>query len=127
VRVTLIRHAEAGDDAPRDESRALTILVHGLDCNRFNWAPMADYLERNGHQVAYFTYPSDQPLVDSAALFREQMTLLHDAYPNLLINVLTHSMGALVARQYIEGPDYQPGTVERLIISRFGGGPLSRM
>jgi phosphohistidine phosphatase len=25
VRVTLIRHAEAGDDAPRDESRALTI------------------------------------------------------------------------------------------------------
>jgi phosphohistidine phosphatase len=24
VRVTLIRHAEAGDDAPRDESRALT-------------------------------------------------------------------------------------------------------
>jgi len=25
VRVTLIRHAEAGDDAPRDESRALTV------------------------------------------------------------------------------------------------------
>jgi len=25
VRVTLIRHAEAGDDAPRDESRSLTI------------------------------------------------------------------------------------------------------
>jgi phosphohistidine phosphatase len=25
VRVTLIRHAEAGDDAPRDESRALTL------------------------------------------------------------------------------------------------------
>jgi len=25
VRVTLIRHAEAGDDAPRDEARALTV------------------------------------------------------------------------------------------------------
>jgi phosphohistidine phosphatase len=25
VRVTLIRHAEAGDDAPRDESRSLTV------------------------------------------------------------------------------------------------------
>ena len=25
MRVTLIRHAEAGDDAPRDESRALTV------------------------------------------------------------------------------------------------------
>ena len=25
MRVTLIRHAEAGDDAPRDEERALTL------------------------------------------------------------------------------------------------------
>ena len=25
MRVTLIRHAEAGDDAPRDEARALTV------------------------------------------------------------------------------------------------------
>lgn len=99
-----------------DEARAVTILVHGLDCNRGNWYPMASYLEGEGHQVAYFTYPSDQPLVNSAALLRDEVAMLRSAYPNLLINLLTHSMGALVAREYVEGDDYVSGTVERLIM-----------
>ncbi|MGB7158462.1 MAG: hypothetical protein WBD40_10385, partial [Tepidisphaeraceae bacterium] len=98
-----------------DESRAMTILVHGLDCNRINWAPMASYLEGQGHQVAYFTYPSDQPLADSAAMLRDRVNGLREVFPNLLINVLTHSMGALVAREFIEGPDYTGG-IERLIM-----------
>jgi pimeloyl-ACP methyl ester carboxylesterase len=99
-----------------DESRAMTILVHGLDCNRWNWYPMSGYLEGRGHQIAYFTYPSDQPLADSAALLRDEIAALRTAYPNLLINLVTHSMGALVARQYVEGDDYVPGSVERLIM-----------
>jgi pimeloyl-ACP methyl ester carboxylesterase len=99
-----------------DESRAMTILVHGLDCNRGNWYPMAGYLEQHDHQVAYFTYPSDQPLVDSAALLRANIAALRELYPNLLINLLTHSMGALVAREYVEGDGFIPGSVERLIL-----------
>lgn len=99
-----------------DETRAMTILVHGLDCNRSNWFPMAGYLEGRDHQVAYFTYPSDQPLADSAQLLRQEVAALHALYPNLLLNVLTHSMGALVAREFIEGDDYVPGTVERLLM-----------
>ena len=99
-----------------DESRAMTILVHGLDCNRGNWFPMAGYLEQHAHQVAYFTYPSDQPLVDSAAMLRDNIAALRELYPNLLINVIAHSMGALVAREYLEGDGYVPGSVERLIL-----------
>ena len=99
-----------------DESSAMTILVHGLDCNRGNWYPMAGYLEQQGHQVAYFTYPSDQPLVDSAAMLRDNVAALRELYPNLLINVIAHSMGALVAREYVEGDDYVAGSVERLIM-----------
>jgi pimeloyl-ACP methyl ester carboxylesterase len=99
-----------------DESRAMTILVHGLDCNRGNWFPMAGYLEQKGHQVAYFTYPSDQPLADSAAMLRDNVAAFRELYPNLPINVIAHSMGALVARDFIEGEDYVPGSVERLIL-----------
>ncbi len=99
-----------------DETRAMTLLVHGLDCNRWNWFPMAGYLEERDHQVAYFTYPSDQPLADSAALLRAEIAVLRALYPNLLLNVLTHSMGALVAREFVEGDDYVPGSVERLIM-----------
>jgi phosphohistidine phosphatase len=37
MRVTLIRHAEAGDDAPRDEARTLTIRGRA-DSRRLGWA-----------------------------------------------------------------------------------------
>lgn len=99
-----------------DETRAMTIVVHGLDCNRGNWFPMAGYLESRGHQIAYFTYPSDQPLADSAALLRDEIAGLRGLYPNQLINVLTHSMGALVAREFVEGDGYLAGSIERLIM-----------
>ncbi len=99
-----------------DEARAMTIVVHGLDCNRGNWFPMAGYLEGRGHQIAYFTYPSDQPLIDSAALLRDEVAGLRVLYPNLSINVLTHSMGALVAREFVEGDDYLAGSIARLIM-----------
>lgn len=99
-----------------DESRAVTLLVHGLDCNRGNWHPMAGYLEAKGHQVAYFTYPSDQPLADSAALLRDELDALREMYPSMPINLLSHSMGALVAREFVEGDDYVAGSVERLIM-----------
>jgi pimeloyl-ACP methyl ester carboxylesterase len=116
-KATAAQRASFGLLLPRkvDETRAMTVLIHGLDCNRFNWAPMADYLERQGHQVAYFTYPSDQPLIDSASLLHDQIAALRDAYPNMVINFVTHSMGALVARQFIESPDYTGG-IERLIM-----------
>ncbi len=98
-----------------DETRPLVVLVHGLDCNRSNWAPMADFLIGEGWQIAYFTFPSDQPLVESAQLLRQQIAAVRDVFPNMLLNVLTHSMGALVAREFIEAPDYTGG-IERLIM-----------
>jgi phosphohistidine phosphatase len=54
VRVTLIRHAEAGDDAPRDESRALTVRGR-VDARRLGRA-----LARRGVR---FTLVISSPLV----------------------------------------------------------------
>jgi pimeloyl-ACP methyl ester carboxylesterase len=101
--------------AVMEEHRPLVVLVHGLDCDRANWSAVATLLQDEGHQVAYFTYPSDQPLSDSAELLREQMTLLREAYPDKRVDMLAHSMGGLVARAFIESPDYDGG-VERLIL-----------
>jgi pimeloyl-ACP methyl ester carboxylesterase len=98
-----------------DASRPLVVLVHGLDCDRVNWGGMAQCLLREGYQVAYFTYPSDQPISDSAAFFGKQMKALRQSFPQAPVNVLAYSMGGLVSRAYIEGPDYAGG-VERLIM-----------
>lgn len=100
-----------------DGSKPLVVLVHGLDCNRSNWMPMADMLRQGGFQVAYFTYPSDQALTDSAKALADQMTALHDMLPDVKVDFITHSMGALVARAFVEGDQYpKVGNVEKLIM-----------
>jgi pimeloyl-ACP methyl ester carboxylesterase len=98
-----------------DPSRPLVLLVHGLDCDRANWGDMADLLAGEGHQVAYFNYPSDQPIADSATLLTRHVTSLHRQYPGLRIEMVAHSMGGLVSRAFVEGPAYCGG-VERLIL-----------
>ncbi len=98
-----------------DPNRPMVILVHGLDCTRAHWSSLAERLAAEGRQVAYFSYPSDQPLADSTMFLQRQFTALHEAYPSLSLNILAHSMGSLVVRAYLEGPDYAGG-VDRLIL-----------
>jgi pimeloyl-ACP methyl ester carboxylesterase len=98
-----------------DPNRPMVVLVHGLDCNRSNWYPMAELLIGQGYQVAYFTYPSDEPLEESAALFTRVMRAVREVFPDVKLDVVAHSMGGLVARDYIEGDDYDGG-VDHLIM-----------
>jgi pimeloyl-ACP methyl ester carboxylesterase len=93
----------------------LVVLVHGLDCNRQHWGPMADLLREAGFAVAMFAYPSDGPLIDSAALLARDMTALHEVFPQLRTDIVAFSMGGLVARGYVESDGYVGG-VERLIM-----------
>jgi len=98
-----------------DGSRPLVVMVHGLDCDCVHWGGMAQCLIGEGYAVAPFTYPSDGPIAESAALFGEHMTALRRAFPAAEVNVLAYSMGGLVSRAYVEGPDYAGG-VQRLIM-----------
>ena len=104
--------AAAGEDR---RGKAAVVLVHGLDCDRVNWGGMSQCLIAAGYQVAYFTYPSDQPIADSAAFFARNMRTLKQGYPRTPVNVLAYSMGGLVSRAYIEEADYAGG-IERLIM-----------
>ncbi len=83
---------------PKDvhPDRRMVILVHGLDCNRSNWQPMAKLLEQAGYQVAYFSYPSDGPVAGSIALMTDQMHALQETFPRMRLSIITHSMGGLV-------------------------------
>jgi pimeloyl-ACP methyl ester carboxylesterase len=100
---------------PLDTRKPLVVLIHGLDCDRLNWQPMIDLLHADGRQVAVFTYPSDQPIEDSAASFGKALADLRIKTTNLSYDLICHSMGGLVARTYIEGENYRGG-IERLIM-----------
>ncbi len=98
-----------------DPSRPMVILVHGLDCDGKAWKPMTALLAGEGYQVAYFNYPDDEGIDESAALLGENMKALRETFPALRTEIVAHSMGALVAREYIEGADYAGG-VHHLIL-----------
>jgi pimeloyl-ACP methyl ester carboxylesterase len=106
-----------GLDAPAtiDPGRPLVVLIHGLDSDRCDCAPLGELIQASGRQVAYFSYPGDQPIDDSAALLGRCLKDARSAHPNLAIDIVAHSMGGLVARAYVEGPDYTGG-VDRMIL-----------
>ncbi|MCC6424610.1 MAG: alpha/beta fold hydrolase [Phycisphaerales bacterium] len=95
--------------------RPLVVLVHGLDCNRQNWQSMSRLLEEAGYQVGYFSYPSDEPIDQGAQLLTQQMIALRQAFPSLRVDLIGHSMGGLVCRDYVEGDQYAGG-VDHLIL-----------
>jgi pimeloyl-ACP methyl ester carboxylesterase len=93
----------------------LVILIHGLDGDRGTCSDLSRLMQEDGFQTATFAYPGDQPLDESAALLGRNLHALHDLLPNQRIELVTESMGGLVARQYVEGPQYAGG-VDRLIL-----------
>jgi pimeloyl-ACP methyl ester carboxylesterase len=98
-----------------DPTRRLVLLVHGLDSDRTKWFSMAGLLAEAGYQVGWFSYPSDQPIADSAALFAKHFGAMRQMFPDTRVDVLAHSMGSLVTRGYIEGDAYAGG-VDHLIL-----------
>jgi pimeloyl-ACP methyl ester carboxylesterase len=98
-----------------DSSRPLVVLIHGLDSNRADCAPIGRLLQDDGFQVAYFGYPGDQAIADSAELLGRCLKVARHRFPQMPIELVTHSMGGLVARDYIEGLNYG-GEVSQLIM-----------
>lgn len=110
-------HRRAGLILPNalDARQPLVVLIHGLDSGPAYWCDLAPLLEASGHRVARFNYPNDQPLDESAALLADELASLRRQHPRLKFDLVGHSMGALIARAYIEGDHYQGG-VRRLIM-----------
>lgn len=101
--------------APLDDSKPLVVLVHGLDSGPELWSDLRELLAGEGHQLATFDYPNDQPIAASGALLAGCIGPLCENRPQLRVDLLAHSMGGLVARSFVESPAYA-GQVDRLIL-----------
>lgn len=100
-----------------DPAKPLVVLVHGLDTGPGDWSAMADLLGKAGYQTARFDFPADGPVADDVALFAKHMTAVRQTYPTLRVDVVAFSMGSLVARGYLEGPDYAGGVGRFVMIA----------
>lgn len=101
--------------APLDGTKPLVVLVHGLDSGPGFWGDLSEPLRDEGYQLAAFDYPNDQPIAESGKLLASHLQSLSADHPRLRVDLLTHSMGGLVARSCVESPEFAGG-VERLIL-----------
>jgi pimeloyl-ACP methyl ester carboxylesterase len=105
-----------------DAKIPLVILIHGLDGDASSCRDLVKLLQNDGFQTATFVYPAERPLAGNAELFTRHLSALHERFPDLRIDLVTESMGGLIARQYVEGPGYAGGVDRFILIAPPNGG-----
>lgn len=100
-----------------DPHRPLVILIHGLDGDCGCCNDLARLLTSDHFQTAMFAYPAERPLAQEAEEFARNMRLLHEQFPSMQIDLVTESMGGLIARKYVEGPEYAGGVDHFIMIA----------
>jgi pimeloyl-ACP methyl ester carboxylesterase len=96
---------EADQESPRGAAldRRSVVLVHGLDDPGNVWQNLAPALVKEDFNVWQMQYPNDQPIVESAWLFFEELEGLKKRGIDR-ISIVAHSMGGLVSREMLSGP-----------------------
>jgi len=104
------------DSSPKTEKpKELVVLLHGIIRNKLDMMPMSLYLENAGYQTLNIHYPSRKKnLEDLSAFIHEKITASPYYAEAPQIHFVTHSMGSLIARYYIE--IYKPDRLGKVVM-----------
>ncbi|UCG14532.1 MAG: acetyltransferase, partial [Deltaproteobacteria bacterium] len=109
---------EPNREAPRGATPdgKSVVLVHGLDDPGAVWQNLALALVKEDFNVWLMQYPNDQPIVESAQLFFEELKELKQLGIHR-ISIVAHSMGGLVSREMLTSPEieYNRSATNRLV------------
>lgn len=101
---------------PNDAKRPTVCLIHGINSSSYSFVHMIPLLEEAGFGVVVYDFPFNQDLDVTCPRFVQDWQALRektaDKQPWAIV---THSMGGLLARFYVEGADYG-GDVSRLVL-----------
>ncbi len=101
---------------PNDPDRPTICLVHGINSTAHVFAHLVPSLEKAGFGIVLYEYPTDRGLEASSKAFaKDWAEFRRDRGETAKWAVLTHSMGALLARRYVEGDAYG-GDVSHLLL-----------
>lgn len=102
---------------PNDPSRPTICLVHGLNSTSAVFKHWIRPLEEVGFGVVVYDFPYNRDLHQTAPAFgRDWAAFRKEAGESRPWAIVAHSMGALLARGYVEGDDGSDGDVSDLIL-----------
>jgi pimeloyl-ACP methyl ester carboxylesterase len=100
-----------------DPTRPTVCLVHGINSSSGGYVHVTPLLEQAGYGIVVYDYPFNQRLEVSCAQFRRDLQAFRkEAGEKRPWAILAHSMGALVARSYVEREGKTDHDVASLIL-----------
>ncbi len=102
---------------PNDPSRPTVCLVHGMNSSSGSFVYMIPLLEAAGYGVVVYDFPFNRDLdITAPAFVRDWKVFRQNAGETQPWAILTHSMGALLARFYVEGETGYEEDVSSLLL-----------
>ena len=103
VGLLLISFESDAADVSISENREYVILLHGMARTKFSMGKLENHLIEQGYQVVNDGYPSTRkPVEKIAAGYLTPMVESCRAAGAEKIHIVTHSLGGIVARQYLQ-------------------------
>jgi pimeloyl-ACP methyl ester carboxylesterase len=103
---------------PNDPSRPTVCLIHGVNSSSGGFVHMVPHLEEAGFGVVVYDYAFNRSLQESCRQFARDWAAFRretgDTQPWALVG---HSMGCLLARDYVEGPSYARDVSQLVLIA----------
>ena len=84
-----------------DASKTPVLFIHGAAGSPQDWRLAMEKIDRDIYQPWFYIYPSGMRLSQAANTLNDGVKQLHERYAFKRLHVVAHSMGGLVARDFI--------------------------
>lgn len=97
------------------KNNEFVILLHGILRSKLDMLPLEKHLANKGYTVLNILYPSRElSLEDISKFVDDKLQNCPDYHPDMVLHFVTHSMGGLIARYYID--TYQPKNLGKVVM-----------
>lgn len=105
-------------DIKAKHHREVIVLIHGLLRSYMSMSSLKSYLESQGYQVCYYTYPSAKYTIHQhGTRLKQFIQQLLVENPGVTIHFVTHSLGGIIVREALaELPKNQMKNISSLIM-----------
>ena len=82
-------------------SKIPVLFIHGMAGSPQDWRVAMDKIDRARYQPWFYIYPTGMRLESAGSALNHGIKLLHSRYQFQRLHVVAHSMGGLVAREFV--------------------------